>query len=456
MYNSSKEIAIIILIRTIRKRKVEVINKKYKWINISTMLIILFSMTVANTKTAHAGDFIEGGTLPAGKIVDDDVFISSTNINLAGKVNGDVFAIGNTINISGEVSGSVFLIGEEITLNAPISGTVYVVSRSLKLDKDSSNDKNLYFIGLAITTEEGSTIGRDLVALALSAKLAGELGRDMKAVVGILQFFNIFSGEIEKQLPAPTPSEEPLSEDKENSQSHQISNQFISLNFSQSNPLQINTFNSTNKEDTAESQYQAIIDWLLDRLYYFITLLIIGLLVIWKFTPQLNQWSSAIKEKPWQSTGFGFLGIILAINIFAVGFLVALVIIAIGFGLGFANLWNLAYLVWGIGLSCLVLALFIFATFFIYVSKVIFAYLVSYLLLKMISPNTKQPIVLVLTLGLLIYVLVAGIPYFGWVIEIVATALGLGGVWVTYLIHKEEKHFEEVKKEISAQENSEV
>lgn len=433
-------------------------NKKIKWINLSAILIILFSMTAATTRTAYAGDFIEGGTIPSGQVVDDDAFISNTNVNIAGKVEGDTFAAGNTINITGEISGSVFLVGEDITLNGPISGTVYVISRSLTLGKNSNNEKNLYFIGLSITTEEGSTINRDLVALALSAKLAGDLGRDMKAVIGILQFFNIFSGGIEKQLPIPTPSEDSQPNENGSSIINQGSKQLISLQFTENDASRINTSDQNSeiaqKEDTLEPQYQAIIDWLFDRLYYFITLLLIGLLVIWKFTPQLDQWSTGIKEKPWQSTGFGFLGIILAINIFAVGLLIALVIIAIGFGLGFANLWNLAYLVWGIGISSLVLALFIFAVFVIYISKIIFAYLMSNLLLNKISPNTKQPTILVLALGLLIYVLIAGIPYFGWVFGIIAAALGLGGVWVAYSKQKEEKQLEEVKQEIIAEENT--
>ena len=67
-----------------------------------------------------------------------------------------------------------------------------------------------------------------------------------------------------------------------------------------------------------------------------------------------------------------------------------------------------------------------------YLSKGIVAYLVGYLILERIAPKVAAHKFWPLLLGLIIYVLLRSIPYFGWAVSLVVTLMGLGAVWLTY------------------------
>jgi uncharacterized membrane protein len=60
------------------------------------------------------------------------------------------------------------------------------------------------------------------------------------------------------------------------------------------------------------------------------------------------------------------------------------------------------------------------------------AFLVGSLILKRLAPNSLQYKILPLLLGLLIYVLLAWLPYFGWVIAVLVNAIGLGAAWFAF------------------------
>jgi hypothetical protein len=85
-----------------------------------------------------------------------------------------------------------------------------------------------------------------------------------------------------------------------------------------------------------------------------------------------------------------------------------------------------------LGFFSLGLVATIFVLFVLYISKVIVAYLVGYAILNRFAPNVVRYKVLSLLLGLLIYVLLVWIPYLGWVIALLVTAVGLGAAWIYY------------------------
>jgi hypothetical protein len=80
-----------------------------------------------------------------------------------------------------------------------------------------------------------------------------------------------------------------------------------------------------------------------------------------------------------------------------------------------------------------------------YGTKVIVAFLVGTIILRRLAPNTLQYKILPLLLGILIYVLLAWIPYFGWVIALLVNAIGLGAVWFAFRERGSEEPEEEVK-----------
>ncbi len=173
-------------------------------------------------------------------------------------------------------------------------------------------------------------------------------------------------------------------------------------------------------------------EWLQWIVEEFITLLVFGLLGIWLFSSFLKRSAEKIETKPLQSTGIGLLGLVISIALIGVVILVAFLILMLGIGLGALNFWDLAWAVWGVGFTSLGLTFWLSLLFVSYGTKVIVAFLVGSIILKRLAPSSLQYKILPLLLGLLVYVLLAWLPYFGWVIAVLVNAIGLGAAWLAF------------------------
>jgi uncharacterized membrane protein len=58
--------------------------------------------------------------------------------------------------------------------------------------------------------------------------------------------------------------------------------------------------------------------------------------------------------------------------------------------------------------------------------------MVGTLILRRLAPKSLQYKILPLLLGLLIYVLLVWLPYFGWVVAVLVNAVGLGAAWLAF------------------------
>ena len=175
-----------------------------------------------------------------------------------------------------------------------------------------------------------------------------------------------------------------------------------------------------------------VLDWLRWIATEFFTLLVFGLLGIWLFSSFLKRSGQKIESKPLKSTGIGLLGLVISVALIGVVVLVGLLILMLGIGLGALSLWDLAWAVWGVGFTSLGLTFWLSLLFVSYGTKVIVTFLVGTLILERLAPKANQYKILPLLLGLLIYVLLAWLPYFGWVVAVLVNAVGLGAAWLAY------------------------
>jgi hypothetical protein len=83
-----------------------------------------------------------------------------------------------------------------------------------------------------------------------------------------------------------------------------------------------------------------------------------------------------------------------------------------------------------LGLIGLGLAVTIFWLSIVYFSKIVIVMLVGKLLFKRWIPKYAHNRVLPLLTGVILYALLASIPYLGWLVTVVVTLLGLGAIWI--------------------------
>jgi hypothetical protein len=419
-------------------------GRKDLWLRAVLVLALMFVVALTLVPTAQAGKIIEGDTIPVGEVIGDDVIITGDNVVVDGSVEGDLLAIANTVTINGSVDGSLVAFGGTLTINGQVGGSVYIVGGNLELGPEAVLSSNLHFLGLNVDVEAGSRVERDLVAASLGAMFAGEVGRDLRAIIGPGQLIGLILDAVNwqtGQFQAPSvPTPEPGSQ---SSDVGQLGTALASVN-----PVSSISYVALGSEPQDQPQVSGMADSLAERdgpdaeveptslekrgedlVLNFVSLLVVGALVVWLLPSLLERWSENVRARPLPAVGLGLVAYIVG---FAGAGLLAVLIFASGIWLLIISLGKLALVFWGVGYASLFLAFFIFVLFVSFVSKVIVAYLAGRLILNRLAPSAVQYRIISLLLGLFIYVLLRSIPILGWVIGVVVTLLGLGAVWLVY------------------------
>jgi hypothetical protein len=162
----------------------------------------------------------------------------------------------------------------------------------------------------------------------------------------------------------------------------------------------------------------------------FVLLILAGLFLVWRYSPQLGEWADKAKAAPLPASGYGFVGWVASVVVAILSVVAVVLIFAIGFTLGFASLWKLAFIFWALALSALGLAATLFFLFVCYGTKVIVAYMLSRWVVGLFSEKGLKYRYLIMFFGLLIYVLLQSLPYVGGAINFVFIVVGLGAVWM--------------------------
>jgi cytoskeletal protein CcmA (bactofilin family) len=421
------------------------------------IITVLLGIIFFVPQSVQAQEIITDGRVPAGTVVENDVFVFGDDIVVDGDVDGELFAFGSSVTINGNVSGSILSVAGTVDVNGEVDGSIYALGRDLTLGSEASTGRNLYFAGIRLTLSEGAMVGRDLVGVSLSAKINGTIGRDINIISGLLSFADLLAAP-ESESPStedePAPTEEPDASDSESSSAGYL----VLTSTGYSKPLfkeAVQTSDDTGELKSSQKQgvtAQAVLDWTLERLEVFITLLILGGVAVWLIPTRMEHWSETVKVKPGLSTGFGLLSLVIVVNAMAIAILLAILIVIIGLWLGAVTFWSLAFIFWGIAFSILGLGVTLFIVFVWYISKAIVAYLVGTQILKRVSERAAGYKLLVLALGLLIYVILAGLPYIGGFISFLATVLGLGAILVAY----RDKKYTEIRAEGSSDAHQEA
>ena len=168
--------------------------------------------------------------------------------------------------------------------------------------------------------------------------------------------------------------------------------------------------------------------WGLNQFRWFVSLLLVGLLLAWA-APELTRRSAEhLRAKPLHSLGWGF------VSIFALLFGVLSLIVMIGMLgviLGILQLTGLLALDIILGFMALFGLVMVYATAAVLVSKIIVSYLGGQLILGRIKPEWAKSRIWPLLLGLVIFAILTAIPlYIGQFINLVIILFGVGALWM--------------------------
>ncbi len=450
-------------------------NKNYVVWRILAVMSLLLTGLFSFTPVVHAAEINNTGIVKADEVINDDLFLSGETVRMDGEINGLLLATGNTVVINGTVNGDLIAMGsavtvtenavvdgnifagaQNITVNGKVTGSLFAGSATLSNGSTAEISRNLYYGGYSFSQLDGSIVGRDVRAAVYQASLEGETGQDAVVYGEAVEVTGSIKRNAEFLVGTPTSQVEPMSPFLGNMGVTRTLKPGLRVDpaaviggvmtytskVNQSSAIaatpaggivfQTPVPESTGKdvEVTPAPVTQAVnIFASFSRIAgNLISLLLIGALTLWKVPSLLNETAEMVKSKPWASTGYGFITILVG---YTASVLALMVIVVAGIIIGFITFGGLGGVTLGLGLSALATATSIFSLCVFYVSKVIVSYLVGKWIFSKLAPENSGrfwPLVI----GILVYVILDTIPFLNFLVELAVILLGVGAMWLVY------------------------
>ena len=430
-------------------------KQKFLSVFLLAALLALSLNTPARAFDGRSGDRVVIGP---DEVVDDDLYVTAGEFVLDGTVNGDVIVFARTVTINGTVDGDLFAAAQTVAVNGEVTGSTRMAGSVLLAGDKASIRGDVVGAGYSFEGREGSAVGRDLVFAGGQILLAGDVARNVQAATGAFDLRGNVGGDVKVQVgdadrgraglpptmfmqqsPIQVPNVKPgLTIDPNASITGD-------LEYTQSKELTIpaavvtgKVIHQLPKVDTRTTPQatsgQKIVGWVFDTLRAALSLLLIGLLLLWLFPTFVKGLAENLRTKPLPSFGWGvFAWVLFFVALFVV---IALMVIG-GIFFGVLTLGQLTGTVLGLGFLTLSLLIVGFVLVTTFVTKVVFgAALGKWILLRLNSPLAEHrylPMIIgvLITLAVIALFTFPLIPGFlGGLLNFAVILLGLGALWL--------------------------
>ena len=464
-------------------------NYRFSWLQWGVLFSLLLVLVSGVVYPVQAAEFDNDGFVGSDEVINDDLFLNSSTVQMNGTVNGILVANGETITINGTVHGDVFAFGAvvdiakdavidgnlfagaaSVTVSGKVTGSIASGSSSIYLENDASVGKNMYYGGYSLQTDQEASIERDLFAGVYQAILNGSIGRDANIGAGAIELNGTIGrnasldvASSSEQVTFFSPAQfmppqyqvgmsEMIQPGLRVAESAQIAGELIYTSpenqqsqietqpqggvvFQTPVPDEKSTVTTTVSETEKPSSPWAskvgrtALRWIKNGARNLISLLILGGIAIWLIPSLLVKTSKKAGEETLPAAGYGFLAWLIGyVGVFIAG----LVILSVGLFLSLVTIGGLSKAFFGISFSGLGLAFSVFLLMVSYGSKLVVAYLAGDWMLNKLSSKPIESKIWPMVLGVFVYVLLRSIPFIGWLFGAVVTVIGLGAMWLVY------------------------
>ncbi len=436
------------------------------------VLGLLLLVFVLLAQPVLGAEFEGGDVVVIDQDVNDDLYVAAGTVTVNATIRGDLIAAGGEITINGTVEGDFMAAGGKLYINGTVTDDVRFAGSDLLLGSDGQIGDDVFAAGFGFAAEPGSSIGGDVFVVGYQALLGGDIAEDVQAGVVGLEISGHVMGNVNAEVEAPDPAA------AQSLSFMRMWNPYMPLRFigpglkvaegaqidgqlTYTSPVEARipsevvagaiVYQTPVPEEvevpevpevevpevpevpTGALTLAAIVAWffrwILGMVRIFVTLLIIGVLLLWLIPRWLKEVVQHWKEKPLHSLGWGVAALL--------AFLVAVpllffVMIMLDIIVGLATLGGLVGIITGIIMvleSALIVGFWILAT---YITKVAFSYLIGWLILKRTAPAwvEKAMGLIPLLIGLAIFTVVRSIPALGGLFSLLVTFFGLGAIWL--------------------------
>jgi cytoskeletal protein CcmA (bactofilin family) len=170
----------------------------FKMHKLASMAVLVSLLSLAFTTPVYAYEGRGGDrvVVAATEVVNDDLYVGAGEFILDGTVNGDVIAAGQTITINGTISGNLIAAGNTIVVNGTVGGDVLAAGAVLHWGEASTVGGDVIAAGGSLELRKGSTVGRDAMLAGGQVLLTGDVGRNVEAGAGALEIAGTVGGDV--------------------------------------------------------------------------------------------------------------------------------------------------------------------------------------------------------------------------------------------------------------------
>ena len=420
------------------------------------LLIALLTLVAALVLAlpVMAGETISNETtvIAADEVIEDDLVWFGQSLTVNGVIEGDLVAFGQDITINGTVEGDLIAAGQSVIVNGEVLDDVYVGAYLLKLGEGATLDDELIVGAFSLEAGANSSIGGDLLFGGAQALLQGDVVGDVDGGGNDVQIDGSVGGDV--NLGVGDPNEQV---------------DFRSFIFAPGQPKTATvpsgltvgdaaaiggdlTYSSLGEGDVDSSAVAGSVvfdrsEVVVERPQFrptrpgeflafvvgrtvlrlvrrFITLTLVGLLIVWLGPKLLTDTVQTFKERPWASLGIGALGYVVAI---AALLILPLLLILASIVLGIVSLGGLTSAVLALGVLGWGGLLVGFLTSISWLAKIVLGLWLGQLIWQAIRPE-GDAIIPPLLIGAALAATLTAVPILGGLAGFFIALFGLGAI----------------------------
>ena len=425
-----------------------VLNRK--WI---TAVLISLLLIIVLVPTAIAAEIFEEETviIKAGEVIDDDLIVFANNFVMDGTVKGDLLVFANKATINGIVEGDILGGAQELILNGTVQDDVRMGGMVLTLGEAALIGDDLLAGGYSLESKAGSLVEGNMYFGVAQSRLAGDVLGDLWMSGGGLELLGTVGGDVQAEVgsAADAPAMSPFTFMPDAPPMPAFPWGFtigeqaeIGGDLSYTSPVaatipanvvtgdvvfeEVVVTPTAATEEVVITPAQQTFNWIANFLRQFVTLLLIGAIMIWIAPHWTNKVSYFVQDEPLPTLGWGLLTVALVLVTIV---LTVAVVIMVALLLGALTFADLVGTVLTLGAFVTFGLVLLFAFTVAYFAKIMVAVALGRYLFTRFNAHFAESGYWSLTFGLFLLVLFTAVPYLGPLVSLIVTLLGFGALW---------------------------
>ncbi|MCZ7575028.1 MAG: polymer-forming cytoskeletal protein [Ardenticatenaceae bacterium] len=406
-------------------------------------LVLLIGLVVPVTALAaevrSANQVVVGPT----EVVADDLYAFGNTVTIDGTVKGDLVTFATQVTINGTVEGDVLALSQALVINGTVGDDVRAAGQVIMLDRGAQVADDAVIGSLSLESRAGSTMGGDLLFGAAQARLAGNVDHNVRGAASAVALDGTVGRDVTLEVggqaggpqpalfmppaPVPMPAVQPGLTLGDSAR--------VGGRLTYQSPVegkiapaaQVPGGVSYEPVVVAPAREPTPVSIALDHLRRLVTLLLVGLLMMWVAPAWTTTLGGMIQSRPLASLGWGVVALVV-FPVVVITLAVVAILLAIAFGR--LTLGGLVGPLVGIGLTADAVLVTTFLIFTGFVAQIVVSVLGGHWLLNQLQPALAASRVWPLVAGLIVLVILTAIPWLGFLVTLVVSLLGLGALWL--------------------------